>query len=88
MLGFKITADRGGGTVFGHDITDKFLKLNNLSLLIRSHEVQMKGYSIAHKGKCITVFSAPNYCGTVGNSAAVVRFDQSDNMLPRIIEFF
>ena len=30
-------------------------------LLIRSHEVKQDGYEVAHNGKCITVFSAPNY---------------------------
>ena len=29
--------------------------------MIRSHEVKQDGYEVAHDGKCITVFSAPNY---------------------------
>ncbi|CAG8709916.1 5756_t:CDS:2, partial [Ambispora leptoticha] len=52
---------RGVGIQFGPDVTEKFLKLNNLDLLIRSHEVKENGYVIEHNGKCITVFSAPNY---------------------------
>jgi serine/threonine-protein phosphatase 2A catalytic subunit len=32
----------------------------------------MDGYSFAHKKKCVTVFSAPNYCYRCGNQAAVV----------------
>ena len=29
--------------------------------IIRSHEVKDNGYEVDHNGKCITVFSAPNY---------------------------
>ena len=29
-----------------------------------------------HKNKVITVFSAPNYCGYVGNVGAVVEADE------------
>ena len=27
------------------------------------------------QGKCITIFSAPNYCDSTGNKGAVIRFD-------------
>ena len=30
-------------------------------MIVRSHEVKEDGYEVAHKGRCITVFSAPNY---------------------------
>ena len=32
-----------------------------LALVVRSHEVKDQGYEVDHGGKCITVFSAPNY---------------------------
>ncbi|KAG0171579.1 Serine/threonine-protein phosphatase 5 [Apophysomyces sp. BC1015] len=32
-----------------------------IDMLIRSHEVKEDGYVIEHDGKCVTVFSAPNY---------------------------
>lgn len=44
-------------------------------MLIRSHEVRANGFSVEHDGLCVTIFSAPNYCGTVGNKAAFLRFD-------------
>ncbi|KAI8377514.1 Metallo-dependent phosphatase-like protein [Radiomyces spectabilis] len=52
---------RGVGIQFGPDVTKKFLEHNNLDMLIRSHEVKEEGYVIEHDGKCVTVFSAPNY---------------------------
>lgn len=52
---------RGVGIQFGPDITQHFLTDNNLDYIIRSHEVKDNGYEEAHDGKCITVFSAPNY---------------------------
>jgi len=52
---------RGVGCQFGPDVTKRFLEKNNLDYVIRSHEVRADGYEIAHDGKCITVFSAPNY---------------------------
>lgn len=44
---------------YGQDIVDSFLKLNNLSLLIRSHQVAVGGTRVHHDGKTITIYSAP-----------------------------
>lgn len=63
---------RGIGIQFGPDITKKFLELNNLKSIIRSHEVRMNGYEIEHDGKLITIFSAPNYCDSTGNLGALI----------------
>ena len=46
---------------FGPDVTERFLEQNKLDFIIRSHEVKPEGYEVTHSGKCITVFSAPNY---------------------------
>lgn len=66
------TSKRGIAFQFGPDITAKFCETNNLKAIIRSHEVRMGGYSEEHDGRCITVFSAPNYCDSTGNKAAVI----------------
>lgn len=39
---------RGAGVLFGSDETDKFLKHNNLDMIIRSHEYKENGYEIIH----------------------------------------
>lgn len=46
---------------FGPDVTQAFLEENQLDYIIRSHEVKAEGYEVAHSGRCVTVFSAPNY---------------------------
>ncbi|KAJ1975703.1 Palmitoyl-protein thioesterase 1 [Dimargaris xerosporica] len=63
---------RGTAIEFGPDVTEAFLKHNNLDMVIRSHEVKDGGYSIDHNGKCVTVFSAPNYCDTMTNLGAYI----------------
>lgn len=68
----RAPSKRGVGVQFGPDVTHKFCKLNNLDMIIRSHEVKAEGYEVAHEGKCITVFSAPNYCDTMGNKGAYI----------------
>ena len=52
--------------------------MNNLDYIIRSHEVKDMGYEIGHDGKCITVFSAPNYCDTMGNQGAYIILNGKD----------
>lgn len=71
---------------FGPDITANFLKRNNLKLLIRSHEVKQNGYEVEHDGKCITVFSAPNYCDRMGNMGAVIQLS-GDDMNPKYVVY-
>jgi serine/threonine-protein phosphatase 5 len=70
---------RGVTRTFGPDVTERFLARNGLELLIRSHQVQEDGYSVMHNGKCVTVFSAPNYCGQMRNKGAVVNLAFDDD---------
>ena len=70
----KSPSKRGVGFSFGPDITHAFLANNNLQLLVRSHEVKEEGYLVEHGGKTITVFSAPNYCDSMGNKGAFIHF--------------
>nr|SVE75039.1 EOG090X03S1 [Daphnia dolichocephala] len=69
---------RGVGIQFGPDVTTRFLEHNHLDYVIRSHEVKSDGYEEAHDGKCITVFSAPNYCDTMGNKGAFITMKGKD----------
>ena len=55
--------------------TAKFLKANSLRMVIRGHEVQMKGYKYQlgtnNEPLTLTIFSAPLYCDTYRNKGAV-----------------
>lgn len=62
---------RGAGVLFGADVTDAFCELNGLACIVRSHEVKDSGYEWNH-ARCLTVFSAANYCGFHRNLGAVI----------------
>jgi len=81
----KSPSKRGVGFSFGPDITEAFLKNNGLELLVRSHEVKDEGYLVEHGGKTITVFSAPNYCDSMGNKGAFIHFDAT--LKPKFTKF-
>eukprot|EP00803_Ostreobium_quekettii_P006547 evm.model.scf_589.6 EVM.evm.TU.scf_589.6 scf_589:30137-41793(+) len=79
-------SQRGVGVAFGADVTKAFLDSNNLELVVRSHEVKEEGYEVAHDGRLITIFSAPNYCDSMGNKGAFLKFSGSD-MVPHFTQF-
>merc|ERR1719375_1504529 len=47
---------RGVGVAFGADVTENFLRTNDLKMIVRSHEMKEEGYEVDHGGKLITVF--------------------------------
>ncbi|XP_052902183.1 serine/threonine-protein phosphatase 5 [Anopheles moucheti] len=74
----RVPSKRGVGIEFGPDVTEAFLKHNSLDYIIRSHEVKAEGYEVDHNGKCITVFSAPNYCDQMKNLGAFITLKGND----------
>ena len=77
---------RGVGIQFGPDITKAFLAKNQLDYIVRSHEVKADGYEVMHDGKCITVFSAPNYCDSCGNKGALINLKGND-LTPKLVTY-
>lgn len=65
------SSKRGCGAEYTKVVTDRFLKDNQLDLVIRSHDVKLPGFELAHQETTITVFSASDYGGVAGNRAAV-----------------
>eukprot|EP00026_Physarum_polycephalum_P002926 Phypoly_transcript_02935.p1 GENE.Phypoly_transcript_02935~~Phypoly_transcript_02935.p1 ORF type:complete len:797 (+),score=153.93 Phypoly_transcript_02935:126-2516(+) len=80
---------RGAGMEFGPDVTENFLKENNMVLVVRSHQMVDEGFEFMHDGKLVTVFSASYYCGTNSNKGAFLVFeDQSDLSKPTATQYY
>ena len=62
-----------------------FLTNNKLKMLIRSHDVIDSGFEKSFNDKCITVFSATNYCGTTQNTGALLFIKKSYEIQPKIL---
>ena len=73
---------RGCSFVFSYNATCQFLTQNKLLSVIRAHEAQDEGYRLYKKSSngfptVICLFSAPNYCDSYDNKAAIIRFDNN-----------
>ncbi|NXD18590.1 PPP5 phosphatase, partial [Nothocercus nigrocapillus] len=82
----RSVSKRGVSCQFGPDVTRRFLERNRLDYVIRSHEVKAEGYEVAHGGRCVTVFSAPNYCDQMGNKGSYIHLRGSD-LRPQFHQF-
>ncbi|KAM3579364.1 putative serine/threonine protein phosphatase [Umbelopsis sp. WA50703] len=68
---FAISA-RGAGYTFGSHIVEKFLHENNISHILRAHQLCNAGYQVLFNNQLSTVWSAPNYCYRCGNLASIL----------------
>jgi protein phosphatase len=71
------SSDRGLGCHFGEAALRVFLVSNNLDLLVRAHECVYES-KYTHGRKCLTVFSASNYCGKNKNKSSVLIIRSQD----------
>ncbi|KAK2589426.1 putative serine/threonine protein phosphatase [Conoideocrella luteorostrata] len=68
---------RGAGYTFGAQVVKKFLAVNNMSHILRAHQLCQEGFQVLYDDRLSTVWSAPNYCYRCGNMASVL--EVSDN---------
>ena len=63
---------RGAGYTFGAQVVRKFLAVNNMSHILRAHQLCQEGFQVLYGDLLSTVWSAPNYCYRCGNMASVL----------------
>jgi serine/threonine-protein phosphatase 2B catalytic subunit len=75
---FKDNPDRECSIYFGKKPVKALLKRNKLLSVFRGHQVKQDGFCMHKWGSkdsfpyVITIFSAPNYCGSYKNKASVL----------------
>ncbi|RNF08870.1 calcineurin A2 subunit [Trypanosoma conorhini] len=78
---FLVNEQRGCSYLFNFSSLKHFLMKNTLLCVIRGHELQDEGYKLYRFNSTsnfpcmMSVFSAPNYCGTFDNKGAVLRIE-------------
>lgn len=87
--GYLPNLKRGTSFVFNEYAIESFFKLNNLSYVIRAHEVPAEGFRFNFGTLCTTIFSCSHYCGADNESATIlvpqesririIRIDTSNN---------
>ncbi|CAB3404022.1 unnamed protein product [Caenorhabditis bovis] len=68
---------RGVGQVFGVDALREVMTRLDVDLIARAHQVVQDGYEFFANKKLVTIFSAPHYCGSFNNAAAMMNVDKN-----------
>jgi len=79
-------SDRGISYTFSKNVLKNFLKLNNLELVARAHQVVEDGYEFFGNRQLVTIFSASNYCGEFDNKGGIMEINENNNCSFTIFE--
>ncbi len=79
------TKSYGNIVKYGPDVVEKFLKHNNLSMIIRAHECVPDGFERFSGGNLITLFSATDYCRRHKNAGAMLLIKNNFEIVPHLI---
>ena len=80
---WETNESRGCSFYFGYTAINNFLSRNKLLSLIRAHEAQFEGFKAYvwqnyDFPQVITLFSAPNYCGSYANKGAIIKINNNE----------
>ena len=90
QAGYVRNTKRGAAWFYGEKAVEKFFEKNNLTRMVRAHEVPMNGFTFHFGDRCATIFScshyqADNQCAVLfvdQERIRVIRIDTSKNGLP------
>lgn len=82
----RVKTKSGAGYTFGSGVVRKFLSINNMSHILRAHQLCMEGFSVLYDNRLSTVWSAPNYCYRCGNSASILEVGPGGSMHFNVFE--
>lgn len=80
-----VMSPRGAGYYFGKQVVKQFLHVNNMTHILRAHQLCMEGFNVLFDDSLSTVWSAPNYCYRCGNKATIL---EVDSQLHRFFNIF
>ncbi|CAI4228663.1 unnamed protein product [Auanema sp. JU1783] len=69
---YQFNQNRYTSVMFGKMAVKKLCELLQLNLIVRAHEVVPNGHLWDFDRHIVTLFSAPNYCGTDGNAGSIM----------------
>lgn len=72
--------------VYGPDQVEKFLKTNNVSIIVRAHQNVQEGIDRYAAAQLITLTSTSNYAGIHNNDAAFLVVQKKLVISPKIIK--
>lgn len=72
-------SQRGAGFLYGRKAVMNFLESVGCEYLVRSHQLVSDGFEEKFDGRCITVWSAPNYCYRCRNVASFMTIDELEH---------
>ncbi|KAA6396384.1 MAG: putative Serine/threonine-protein phosphatase PP-X [Streblomastix strix] len=70
-------SSRGAGYLFGEKVTNAFLRRNQVTHIVRAHQLCNEGYRLEFHNTVVTVWSAPDYCYRCRNIASVLEVDEN-----------
>lgn len=71
---------------YGPDIVDRFLKQNQISMIVRSHQNPLDAIDKFSANQLITISSCTNYNGTTQNNACMLLIQKKLVISPKIIQ--